>query len=175
MINFFTNPKNLTLNTQANPQILLQQFQRLAGEDNFSSRLKNTYSFIGECVGKVDGSDMRVTYIWAVHNPAELSMHINVEPAPAGGSVIHTRSTISIFGKLFVIILICSFFADLWVMFTVHAVPGGGTPRMIPTATFLVAFVLLRLFALRGQDKMEKFLHKVINTAEAEQRGEKVF
>jgi hypothetical protein len=147
----------------------LNKFQDQIGEDNYFSRLRNAYSITGQCVGKVDGGDVKVKYVAALHNPAELTMHIRVEAAPSGGSVIHTRYTISLFGKLFLILTTWALCSFAWITVT------GTASGMYMVQSMLLGLVVMRLYAYREQSKLEKLLHNVIKTVEAEQRGEKVF
>jgi len=177
MVSIFTSQKKLVIETQTDPQILLQKFRDRIGEDNFLSRLKSSFSRKGQYVGKIDGRTVEVEYRTNIRNSLQPKMHIQVETAPANGTLISTRFTTSIFVKIF--LLVWMSFASLATIMIFFGTPDGAvlTPKALILgfpmfAVFLV--VIMRIVARRDEKKLEWLVCDVVETCEAEQRGERL-
>jgi len=172
MVSIFTNPKQLVLEAQVDPQILVQAFQEQISEDDFLSRLKDQFSFSGRFVGYVAGRDVKLRYGFFVRNSLEPTMHVQIDSAPSGGSVVRTRYTTNPFVKVFLIlwISVASFFSLSILAGTMSAAPDRLLIVCFPLLGLLLV-VLMRIFAYYSESKLEEFVYNVIGCAQAQERG----
>jgi hypothetical protein len=124
---------------------------------------------VGNYLGKRDGRDLVVRYVSGVKNSLQPTMHIHVEAAMAGGTVVLTRFSTSTFVKVFLLMWMLG--ASVPTIFSIaHRSPVPGDAAIFPLfGVFLV--IVMRVFARKDEVELERMVRGAIADAESGGQG----
>lgn len=166
MISIFNSAKRLVLHTGADLDAVLAAITgRIRPQPGLLDAVGWAHLRSGCFIGTMDGRNISVRYISGIRNSLQPTMHIHVESAVAGGTMVLARFSANLFVKAFLWVWLIGASTRAILCFAQGAMASKFSVIFPLGGLFII--MLMRAFARRDERELERMVRAAISEAES--------